>query len=322
MMRVRDLTCLIAGLVFSTAASAASQYPDKPIRWVVPSSPGDGSDVTARLIAQKVSVELGQSIVIENRPGAGGILGSQFVAQSAPDGYTMVVGNAGSHEINAAIYHNLHYRVVEDFAPVALFCTAPNVMVVSPEVKAKDVPAFVALAKSEPGKLNYASGGVGSSAHMSAELFKSITGTDMRHIPFKGSTPAISALVANQVQVMIGNLPPWMELIKAGKVRALAVTSSERVSALPDVPAMAEYYPGFQTEAWFGLLAPIGTPKAIVDQVNAAVNHALAQNDVKALLGNLSCAPAGTTPAAFSNRIVSNVARWKELAEKNGIKAD
>jgi tripartite-type tricarboxylate transporter receptor subunit TctC len=318
---------LFAGLaaalaVFSTSAPAASQYPDKPIRWVVPSSPGDGGDVTARLIAQKVSVTLGQSIVIENRPGAGGVLGSQFVAQSAPDGYTMVVGNAGSHEINAAIYHNLHYKVVDDFAPVALFCTAPNVMVVSSEIEAKDVPAFVALAKSEPGKLNYASGGVGSSSHMSAELFKKITGTDIRHIPFKGSTPAVSALVANQVQVMIGNLPPWVELIKSGKVRALAVTSSKRDPALPNVPTMSEYYPGFETVAWFGLLTPAATPKAVVDKVNAAVNDALKQKDVQDLLANLSCAPAPGTPAAFSERIKTNVARWQKLAKDIGISAD
>lgn len=311
------LTCSICAL-----GVQAQSWPSKPIRWVVPSTPGDGSDLTGRLIAEKISRELGQPVIIDNKPGAGGVLGSELVAKSAPDGYTMIVGNAGSHGVNAGIYSKLNYDVVKDFIPVALFCTTPNVMVVSPNTRAKSVAEFTALAKSSPGQYNYASGGVGSSAHLSAELYKSMTGTFLTHIPYRGSAPAVAGLLGEEVQVMIGNLPPWSAHIKAGKVKALAVTSAKRHPSLPDVPALGETLPGFETVAWFGVLAPANTPKAVVDRINALVNQALEQPDVKARFDTLLCDPAPGTAESFSARVSADVARWKKLAAERNIRAD
>jgi len=315
-------TALAFGLALAASTAFAQSYPERPVRWIVPSAPGDGSDTTARLIGALVARELGQPVVIENKPGAGGVIGSESAATSQPNGYTMIVGNAGSHAINAAIYTKLRYDVVKDFEPVALFCTAPNVMVVSPAVKANTVPEFAAYARANPDMLNYASGGVGSSAHMSAELFKSITGTKLTHVPYKGSGPAIMAVLSDEAQVMIGNLPPWLTQIKAGKAKALAVTSARRNENLPDVPTMSEYYPGFETEAWFGLFAPRNTPRAVIDRMNAAVNKVLAEPAVKEQLGSLSCEPAPMSPEAFRSRLAAEVARWKELAASNHITVD
>ena len=316
------LLCTLTALALAGASTWAQTYPTKPIRWVVPSTPGDGSDVTGRLLADKISRELGQAVVIDNKPGAGGVLGSDAVAKSPADGYTMIVGNAGSHGVNAGIYSKLPYDVVKDFVPVALICTTPNVMVVSPLIKAKTVAEFVALAKANPGKFNYASGGVGSSAHLSAELFKSMTGTEITHIPYKGSAPAVAALLADESQLMIGNLPPWSAQIKAGKVQALAVTTAKRHPSLPDVPALMESLPGFETLALFGVLAPAATPKAVVERMNAVINQALDQADVKARLATLACDPAPGTPEAFAQRVNADVARWKKLASERNIRAD
>lgn len=306
----------------SSQVAIAQSYPSKPIRWVVPSTPGDGSDITGRLIADKLSRELGQPVVIDNKPGAGGVLGSEAVAKSAADGYTMIVGNAGSHGVNAGIYTKLNYDVVKDFVPVAMICTTPNVMVVSPNMKVKTVAEFVAYAKANPGKINYASGGVGSSAHLSAELFKSMSGIDMTHIPYKGSAPAVTGVLSDEVQVMIGNLPPWSAQIKAGKVQALAVTTALRHHSLPETPTLTESLPGFETVAWFGVLAPAGTPKAVVTRINTLINQVLEQPDVKARLATLACDPAPSTPEAFASRVTGDVARWKKLAAERNIRAD
>ncbi|MFM8622922.1 MAG: Bug family tripartite tricarboxylate transporter substrate binding protein [Betaproteobacteria bacterium] len=313
------LLCVAACAITSAWAQS---YPVKPVRWVVPSTPGDGSDITGRLIAERISRELGQPVVIDNKPGAGGVLGSDAVAKAAPDGYTMIVGNAGSHGVNAGIYAKLPYDVVKDFVPVAMICTAPNVMVVSPGVKAASVGEFIVYAKANPGKVNYASGGVGSSAHLSAELFKSLTGVDMTHIPYKGSAPAVAGVLGGESQVMIGNLPPWSAQIKAGKVQALAVTTAKRHHSLPDVPALAEVLPGFETVAWFGVLAPAGTPAAVIERMNSVINQALEQPEVKARLATLSCDPAPATPQAFAARVSGDVARWKKLAAEKNIRAD
>jgi tripartite-type tricarboxylate transporter receptor subunit TctC len=317
----RSLATLLA-LTLCAGGAWAQAWPTKPIRWVVPSTPGDGSDVMGRLIAEKIGRELGQTVLIDNKPGAGGVLGSEAVAKSPADGYTMIVGNAGSHGINAAIYTKLNYDVVKDFVPVALICTAPNVMVVSPGTRANNVAEFVAYAKANAGKVNYASGGIGSSSHLSGELFKSLAGVEMTHIPYKGASPAVTAVLADEVNVMIGNLPPWSAHIKAGKVQAIAVTTAKRHASLPDVPALAETLPGFETVAWFGILAPAGTPKAVVDRMNAVVNQALELADVKARLATLGCDPAAATPDLFAARVNGDVARWKKLAAEKQIRAD
>ena len=312
---------LLFGAVLAGNVHAQS-YPSKPVRVVVAFTAGGTTDLLARVVAQQLTERLKQSFVIDNKPGAGGVLGTEAAARSAPDGYTMIVGNAGSHGVNAGIYTKLPYDVVKDFVPVAMICTTPNVMVVSPSVKARNVAEFVALAKANPGKFNYASGGVGSSAHLSAELFKSLTGTDLTHIPYKGSAPAVAGLLGDEVQVMIGNLPPWSAQIKAGRVQALAVSTAQRHHSLPEVPALAESLPGFETLAWFGVLAPAGTPRAVVERINTLVNQALEQPEIKARLATLACDPAPATPEAFASRVNGDVARWKKLATEKNIRAD
>ena len=311
----------VASLLLA-APAAAQTFPNKPLRWIVPSAPGDGSDITGRIVAERVARELGQQVLIDNKPGAGGVLGSETAAKSPADGYTMIVGNAGSHGINAAIYTKLNYDVARDFVPVALICTAPNVMVASPGTPAKSVAEFVAYAKANPGKLNYASGGIGSSSHLSAELLKSMAGFEMTHVPYKGAAPAVNAVLANEVNVMIGNLPPWQGHLKAGKVQALAVTTAARHAGLPDVPALAETYAGFETVAWFGLLAPTGTPKAVVDRVNQAVNTALADPEVRSRIAATGCGPSPLSPEAFAARFQGDITRWKKLATERNIRAD
>lgn len=301
---------------------ALAAYPERPITWVIPSPPGDGSDSIGRLLADKVGRALGQTIVIQNKPGAGGVIGSETVATAKPDGYTMIVGNAGSHGINAAIYSKLRDDVVKSFKPVGLFCTTANVLAVRQDLPVSNVKEFVAYIKNSKTSLNYSSGGIGSSAHLSAELFKSLANVPLVHIPYRGATPAVQAVLSGEVVTMIGNLPPWLSQIKSGKAKALAVTTKERVPELPDVPTLAETYPGFETVAWFGLLAPADTPDDIVEQVNRQINVALASPDIQERLNAVSCAPAGGTSEAFATRIRNDVSCWTKLAQEKNIKAD
>ncbi len=320
----RASACFVAlAMLWTTQQSAHAQtYPNKPLRWIVPSAPGDGSDITGRIVAERLSRELGVQVVIDNKPGAGGVLGSEAAARSPADGYTMIVGNAGSHGINAAIYTKLSYDVARDFVPVAMICSAPNVMVVSPGTPARSVAEFVAYAKANPGKINYASGGIGSSSHLSAEWLKSVAGIDMTHVPYKGAAPAVTAVLANEVNVMIGNLPPWVAHIKSGRAQALAVTTAKRHSGLPEVPTLGETYSGFETVAWFGLLAPAGTPNAAIERVNQAVNTVLADPDVRSRISATGCEPNPSTPDVFATRFQGDIARWKKLATERNIRAD
>lgn len=311
---------LMLALCFPHCAGA--QAMPKAFRWIVPSAPGDGSDTTARLVGDRLAQRLGIPVVIDNKPGAGGVIGSEAAAKAAPDGATMIVGNAGSHGINAAIFTHLTYDVVNDFAPVALICAAPNVMVVNPNVPVKTVNEFIIYARAHPGQVNYASGGVGSSSHLSGELFKSMTGIDMTHVPYKGAVPANAAVLAGEATVMIGNLPPLSGHIKGGRVRALAVTTPARYHGLPEVPALAESLPGFETVAWFGLLAPAATPKPVIERVNREVNAILGEETVKSRLEASGCDAAPGTAQAFAARIHADVARWKKLAAERNIRAD
>lgn len=315
------LALLLAGTGLASGAASAA-YPERPITWVIPSPPGDGSDSIGRLLADKVGRALGQTIVVQNKPGAGGVIASESVANAKPDGYTMVVGNAGSHGINAAIYSKLRYDVVKSFAPIGLICTTANVLAVNASLPVSNVREFIDYVKNSKTPLNYSSGGIGSSAHLSAELFKSLTGIHLTHIPYRGATPAVQAVLSDEVAAMIGNLPPWLGQIKTGKARALAVTTAQRVPELPEVPTLAETYPGFETVAWFGVLAPAGTPADIVQQVNGEINKALASADIQTRLKAVSCAPAPGTPDTFATRIRDDVSRWTKLAREKNIKAD
>ena len=324
-MRTSSLAhCIIAVVMAAAAPAAVAQtYPTKPIKLVAPSTPGDAPDVIARLVADKLSIVLGQQVVVENRPGAGGIVGSEAVARAAPDGYTLIMGNAGSHGINAAVYANLPYDIQRDFAPVSQVAVAPNVMGINPSLPAKTVAEFVAYAKSQPGKLSYASGGNGSSAHMSMELFKSMAGVDIQHIPYKGSSPALTDLVAGQVAVFIGNMPPTVPLVKAGKLRALAVTTKTHSALMPELPTIAESgLPGYETVAWFGVLAPAGTPPEIVNRLSLEIGKIARSPEMREKLLAMGAEPVGGSPAEFRAVIDRDIAKWKPLAQKVGIKVD
>jgi len=314
---------IVAALAAVAPLAWGQAYPTKPIKLVAPSTPGDAPDVIARLVADKLSLALGQTVVVENKPGAGGVVGSDAVAKAAPDGYTLIMGNAGSHGINAAVYAKLPYDIQRDFAPVSQVAVAPNVMVINPSVPASNVAEFIAYAKSQPGKLSYASGGNGSSAHMSMELFKSMAGLDIQHIPYKGSSPALADVVGGQVVVFIGNMPPTVPLIKAGKLRALAVTTKARSALMPELPTIAEAgLPGFETVAWFGVFAPAGTPPEIVNRLSAEIGKIARSPEMREKLVAMGAEPVGGTPAEFKAVIDQDIAKWKPLAQKVGIKVD
>jgi len=312
----------LAAMVVCAAPALGQAYPTKPIRIVAPSTPGDAPDVIARLVADKLSVALGQQVVVDNKPGAGGVVGSESVAKSAPDGYTLIMGNAGSHGINAAVYSRLPYDIQRDFAPVSQVAIAPNVMVINPSVPANSVAEFLAYAKSQPGKLSYASGGNGSSAHMSMELFKSMAGIDVQHIPYKGSSPALTDLIGGQVAVFIGNMPPTVPHIKSGKLRALAVTTRTRSALMPELPTIADTLPGYETVAWFGVLAPAGTPPEIVNRLSVEIGRIARSPEMREKLVAMGAEPVGGTPEEFKAVIDRDIAKWKPLAQKVGIKVD
>jgi tripartite-type tricarboxylate transporter receptor subunit TctC len=314
---------ILAALAALAPLAWGQAYPAKPIRLVAPSTPGDAPDVIARLVADKLSAAVGQQVVVENRPGAGGVVGSDAVAKAAPDGYTLIMGNAGSHGINAAVYSKLPYDIQRDFAPVSQVAVAPNVMVINPSVPAQSVAEFIAYAKSQPGKLSYASGGNGSSAHMSMELFKSMSGVDVQHVPYKGSSPALTDLIAGQVVVFIGNMPPTVPHIKAGKLRALAVTTKSRSALMPELPTISEAgLPGFETVAWFGVLAPSGTPPEIVNRLSAEIGKIARSPEMREKLIAMGAEPVGGSPEEFKAVIDRDIAKWKPLAQKVGIKVD
>jgi len=312
------LVCLLAPI-----AVWAQAWPQRPVKIVVPSPPGDGSDAVARAIADKLAIALGQPFVVENKPGAGGVIGSSEAAHAPHDGYTLIMGNAGSHGINAAVYTKLNYDPVRDFTPVTLIAESPNVLVANPDAPFKSVQELIAAAKARPGKIDFASGGQGSSAHMSMELFKYLTHTDLNHIPYKGATPALTDIIAGTVPVGFFNLPPAMGHIKSGKVRALAVTTSKRWSALPDVPTVAEAgVPSVETVAWFGLLAPAGTPHDVIDRLAAEVQKIVKMPDVRARIEATGAQAVGSTPAEFAKRIHDDVDKWKRVAAAAKVQID
>ncbi|GIK86711.1 MAG: tripartite tricarboxylate transporter substrate binding protein [Burkholderiales bacterium] len=302
---------------------AAQAWPARPVKIIVPATPGDGSDLAGRLLAAKLQQRLGQPFVIDNRTGAGGIVGSVAAKNAAPDGYTFVIGTAGSHGINAAVYSKLDYHPLRDFEPVAMINKAPNVCVINPDVPAKTLKEFVALAKAAPGKYSFGSGGNGSSAHLTGEYLKMVAGIDLLHVPYKGAAPAVQAVVAGEVQAFCGNLPPTMGQIKAGRVRPLAVTTLARNGELPDVPTVAESgYPGFETVAWFGFFAPKGTPQPIVERFAAEIAEVLRLPDVRDGLIAQGTEPIGSAPAAFRAYVEGEIAKWTKVAQAANVRLD
>ena len=308
---------------FALLSHAQAPYPTKPIRIVVPFPAGGTTDILARAVAQKLTETLGQSVVVDNRPGAGGNIGAELVAKSPPDGYTLLMGTVGTHAINASLYAKMPYDHVKDFVPVILVAGVPNVLVVNPSVPANSVPELIAYIKANPGKVNFASSGSGTSIHLAGELFKTMAGVSMTHVPYKGSAPAVTDLIGGQVQLMFDNLPSALPQIKAGKLRALAVTSTQRASALPDVPTVAEAgLPGFDATSWFGLLAPAGTPKDVVAKLNAEVAKWLATPEAREKLASQGAIAAGQSPEDFTRHIAAETAKWQKVVKESGAKVD
>jgi tripartite-type tricarboxylate transporter receptor subunit TctC len=308
---------------FALSGHAQAPYPTKPIRIVVPFPAGGTTDILARAVAQKLTETTGQSVVVDNRPGAGGNIGAELVAKSPPDGYTLLMGTVGTHAINASLYARMPYDHVKDFAPIILVAGVPNVLVINPSVPANSVQELIAYGKANPGKLNFASSGSGTSIHLAGELFKTMTGVQMTHVPYKGSAPAIADLLGGQVQLMFDNLPSALPHIKAGKLKALAVTSAQRSATLPDVPTVAESgLPGFEASSWFGLLAPAGTPKEIIARLNGEVAKWLATPEAKEKLAAQGAIAAGQPSDDFVRHIAAETTKWQKVVKESGAKVD
>jgi len=313
-IRLHARAIIAALLALVCAYAVAADYPSRPIRLIVPFAPGGGNDTVARLVGQGLSAELGQPVVVDNRPGAGGIVGAEAAAKAPADGYTLFLGGVGSHAINPNLHANLSYDPVKDFAPISLIASAPLVLVVHPSVRANSVRELIALARAEPARLNYASNGNGSSSHLAAVMFASMTGVDMVHVPYKGLSPALSDLLSGQVQLMFSSVVAIVPHVKAGKLRALAVSSRERLSLLPDLPTIAEAgVPGYETSSWYGILAPAGTPAEIVTRLNAALVKVVSQPDVRKALAQEGADPVGNSPAAFGAFIRSERQRLGDV---------
>jgi len=313
-IRLHARAIIAALLALVCAYAVAADYPSRPIRLIVPFAPGGGNDTVARLVGQGLSAELGQPVVVDNRPGAGGIVGAEAAAKAPADGYTLFLGGVGSHAINPNLHANLSYDPVKDFAPISLIASAPLVLVVHPSVRANSVRELIALARAEPARLNYASNGNGSSSHLAAVMFASMTGVDMVHVPYKGLSPALSDLLSGQVQLMFSSVVAIVPHVKAGKLRALAVSSRERLSLLPDLPTIAEAgVPGYETSSWYGILAPAGTPAEIVTRLNAALVKVVSQPDVRQALAQEGADPVGNSPAAFGAFIRSERQRLGDV---------
>jgi tripartite-type tricarboxylate transporter receptor subunit TctC len=323
MMRILQRAVPLVVLAVIAATAGAQVYPTKPIRLVVPFPPGGTTDILAREVGQRLSLSLGQSVVVDNRPGAAGNIGSELVAKSAPDGYTLLMATVGTHAINPSLYAKLPYDHVKDFAPVILVASVPNVLEVTPSLPVYSVADLIKLAKEKPGQINFASSGSGTSIHLSGELFKTMAGVDMTHVPYKGSAPALADLIGGQVQVMFDNLPSSLPQIKAGKLRAIAVTSAERAPALPNVPTIAESgLPGFEATSWFGLVAPAGTPPAIVVRINTDVNQWLQSSEAKEKLLAQGAVAAGGTPEQFAAYIHAETEKWARVVKASGARVD
>jgi tripartite-type tricarboxylate transporter receptor subunit TctC len=312
------VVCLAAVTLGGIGSAAALDYPTRPVRWVVPYTPGGGTDITARIMAQWLSERLGQQFVIENKPGAGNNIGTETVVHSPPDGYTLLLVNP-ANAINTTLYPKLSFNFLRDIAPVGGVMRVPNVMEVNPAVPAKTVAEFIAYAKANPGKINWATSGNGTSVHLSGELFKLMTGVEMANIPYKGSAPALTDLIAGTVQVIFDNMPPSLPHIRSGTLRALAVTTATRSEALPDVPTVAETVPGYEASAFFGMGVPKGTPPEIIEKLNKEINAALADPNIKARLADLGGMLIPGSPADFGKLVAAETEKWAKVIKDGGV---
>jgi len=314
---------LLLTLALFICTSAIAQYPNRPIRLVVPATAGDGSDVLARLVGRHLADALGQPIVIENRPGAGGSIAGAAVATAAPDGYTLMLANGSSHGVTPGLYPKLPYDTLKDFAAVTMIASSPNLLVVNPSLPASTIAEFLAYARANPGKVNVASAGNGSLSHLSVEMLKSLGRIDIVNVGYKGAAPALNDLVAGQVAAMIINIPSTLPLVKAGKLRALAATSAGRSQLMPELPTLAEAgLSGYETLAWFGLVAPAKTPPEVIARLQSETAQVLARPDVRAQLANLGAEPSGNSSEAFAAFMQAEVTKYSRVIREAGIKVE
>lgn len=320
----RSVNAVLAAVLCAAASFAFAQapYPSKAVRFVVPYAPGGATDIITRVVAEQYQRAFSQPFTVENRPSAGGIIGAADVAKSAPDGYTILMSSVGPQAVNQYLYSKMPYNTQKDFAPVILVAHIPNVLVVPASLGVKTIQELIERARAKPGSLNYASGGSGSSGHLSVELFRARTNSALLHIPYKGTGQALQDLVSGQVQLMIDNLTPLLPFIKAGKLLALGVTTSKRVSSLPDVPTIGSVVPGYEVSAWVAIMAPAGTPAPIIARLNAEGNAMLQKPEVRQRLESLSAQPAGGTAEELGKFLVNEWAKWKPVVELSGAKAD
>jgi tripartite-type tricarboxylate transporter receptor subunit TctC len=317
----RRLFALTAGAIAAARSrvAGADAYPSRPVHWIVGFAPGGSTDILARVIGQYLSEKLGQTFIIENRPGAGSNIATEVVVNAPPDGYTLLMISP-AHAVNATLYDKLGYNFLRDIAPVAGISREANVMVVSPSFPATSVPAFIAYAKANPGKVNMASSGVGTSVHVAGELFNMMAGIKMTHIPYRGAGPAITDILGGQVQVMFAAMPSAFEHVKAGRLRALAVSTSTRLPTLPDVPTVGEFLPGYEASSWYGIGAPRTTPAEIVGMLNRAMNAGLADPRLKARLGELGGTMLAGSPAEFGKLTADETEKWAKVVKFSGAK--
>jgi tripartite-type tricarboxylate transporter receptor subunit TctC len=324
MLRIQSCSMVCAAIVGMVAIEAGigQEYPSKPIRVVVPFPPGGGTDIVARMLTQKMAETLGASFVIDNRSGAGGTIGTEIVARSAPDGYTLAMVS-GSHSINPSLYKKLPYDAVKDFSPISLVVSGPGILVVHPSLPTRNVKELIALAKSKPGQLNYASAGNGTPPHLAAELFKLMAGLDIIHVPYKGNTQAFPDLISGQVLMSFPTIPSAIPHVRAGRLRALAVTSRLRSHTVPDIPTIAESgLSGYEASSWYGLLAPAGTPAAIVARLRQEVAKTLQLTDIREKVSSQGLDPVGDTPEEFTAVIQAEIPKWAKVVRASGARAD
>jgi tripartite-type tricarboxylate transporter receptor subunit TctC len=317
------LLALLLALIAPAAVLAQGAYPSKAIKLIVPFPAGGTTDILARSIANELTRSFGHPVVVENRAGAGGNIGADAVAKSAPDGYTLLMGTVGTHGINSGLYAKMPYDAVKDFAPITIVAAVPNMLVVHPSLPVKTVKDLIDLAKANPGKITFASSGAGTSIHLSAELFKTMAGVNMLHIPYKGSAPALTDLAGGQVNIMFDNMPSALPLVKGGRLRAIAVTTLKRSPAMPDLPTIAESgLPGYDASSWFAVLAPAGTPRDIVMKLNAAIVKSLGTPEMKEKLSSQGAEPVGNTPEQFAAHIQSELVKWAKVIKESGAKVE
>lgn len=319
---IASAVVLGAGLLGGTSALAQA-YPTKPVTIIVPFAAGGTTDILARIIGQALTAELGQSVVVDNRAGAGGNIGGQAAAKAAPDGHTLFMGTVGTHAINASLYKKMPFDPVKDFAPLTRVANVPNLLVANPAQPYKSVKDLIAYAKANPGKVNFGSAGNGSSIHLSGELFKSLAKVDMQHVPYKGSAPAVTDLLGNQIDIMFDNMPSAIQHVRSGKLAPLAVTTAKRSPELPNVPTIAEAgVPGYEATSWFGMFAPAGTPAPVLAKLNAAIVKVLAQPDVKKKINEQGAEVYSETPEQFAAFIQAESVKWGKVVKESGASLD